>query len=113
MSYTPAIHNRVALWSLMVRRRSEFDVLLPTHQPRWLVVRTIHGRILSCSFLPPGTHLLREFVASIMSHIDDGWAIGEFSSHSGFYIASKLGERLEVMISASDPNVPARPMYRV
>lgn len=95
----------------MVRRRTEYDSLQPTREPRWLVVRSVHGRVLKSCLLPPGTHLLREFATSIVAYIDEGWSIGEFSSRSAFYVASKPQDRIEVSISASDPNVPLESMY--
>ena len=95
----------------MVRRRTEYDVLQPTGESRWLVVRAVHGRVLTSRRLPPGTHLQREFLASIMAYIDEGWTIGDFSSRSAFCVATKLAERIEVTISASDPYLPLQSPY--
>jgi hypothetical protein len=95
----------------MVRRRTEYDVLQSTGESRWFVVRAVHGRILKSRLLPPGTHLQREFVASIIAYIDEGWTIGDFSSRSAFYVATKRAERIEVMISASDPYQPLQSQY--
>jgi len=95
----------------MVRRRTEYDVLQPTEELRWLVVRAVHGRVLKSRRLPRGTHLQREFLASIMAYIDEGWTIGDFSSRSAFYVATKLADRIEVTISASDPYLPLQSPY--
>jgi hypothetical protein len=95
----------------MARRRTEYNSLEPTGQPRWLVVRTVHGRIMNCRLLPPGAHIQREFVASILSHIDEGWVVGEFSSHAAYYAATKPNERIEVTITATDPSKPQESMY--
>lgn len=95
----------------MVRRRTEYNTLEPTGQPRWLVARTVHGRILKSRLLPPGSHIQREFVASILGHIDDGWTISEFSSHVAYYAATRPTERIEVTITATDPNLPLESMY--
>lgn len=73
----------------------------------------MHGRVLKSRLLPPGTHLQREFVASIIEHIDGGWIVGEFSSRSAYYIASKPTERIQVEITPSDPNEPLKPIYGV
>ena len=95
----------------MVRRRAEYDVLQSTGESRWFVVRAVHGRVLKSRLLPPGTHLQREFVASIIAYIDDGWTIGDFSSRSAFYVATKSADRIEVMISASDPFLPLQSQH--
>lgn len=95
----------------MVRPRTEFDALQPTQEPRWFVVRTVHGRIVKSRRLPPNTHLVREFLTSVIAYIDEGWNIGEFSLRSAFYVATKVGERVEVMISATNPHEPIKPMY--
>jgi hypothetical protein len=95
----------------MVRRRTEYDPLQPTKELRWYVERAAHGRVLKSRLLPPGTHLQRVFVASIIAYIDEGWTIGDFSSRSAFYVATKHADRIEVMISASDPYLPLQPQY--
>ena len=95
----------------MVRRRTEYNTLEPTGKPRWLVVRTVHGRIVKSRLLPPGAHIQREFVASTLAHIDEGWTVGEFSSHTAYYAATKPTERIEVTITATDPSKPLESMY--
>ena len=94
----------------MVRRRAKYNTLAPASQPRWLEVRTVHGRILrSRLFTPPDTNIQREFVASILGHIDEGWTVGKLSSHVAYYAATRPTERIDVTITATDPNVRQNP----
>jgi len=84
-------------------RRSVFDPLEPTSEPRWYVVRNMHRAVLEARALPPGADLKRAFVAAMLEWIDGGWQLGEFSSTGGVFFCAKGVERRMVQISASDP----------
>src|ERR1035441_859995 len=71
----------------MIRRRATFDPLEPTREPRWLVVRNMHGALLEARSLSPGSDLKRAFVALMLEWIDAGWQLGEFSSTTGTFRA--------------------------
>jgi hypothetical protein len=45
-------------------RRTVFDPLEPTKEPRWYEVRNMHGALLESRLLPPGSNLKRVFVAA-------------------------------------------------
>jgi hypothetical protein len=57
-------------------RRSVFDPLEPTTEPRWYVVRNMHRAVLEARALPPGADLKRALVAAMLEHIDAGWQLG-------------------------------------
>jgi len=71
------------MFAAMIRRRSVFDPLEPTKEPRWYEVRDMHGSVLESRLLPAGTDLKRTFVAAMLDHIDAGWQLGEFGSRGG------------------------------
>jgi hypothetical protein len=52
-------------------RRSVFDPLEPTKEPRWYTVRNMHGGLLEAQLLPPGSGLKRAFVAAMLEWIDE------------------------------------------
>jgi hypothetical protein len=84
-------------------RRSVFDPLEPTSEPRWYVVRNMHRAVLEARALPSGADLKRAFVAAMLEHIDAGWELGEFSSTAAVFFCTKGVERRMVEISPSDP----------
>jgi len=84
-------------------RRSVYDPLEPTSEPRWYVVRNMHRAALEVRALTPGTDLKRAFVATMLEHIDAGWQLGEFSSTGGVLFCTKGIERRQVEITPSDP----------
>jgi hypothetical protein len=88
----------------MIRRRSTYDPLEPTREARWYVVRNMHGATLEARRLPIGTHLKREFIAAILTWIDAGWEIGEFSSRAGVFAVQRGTERRMVTIQPVDPH---------
>jgi len=83
-------------------RRGSFDPLEKTDQPRWYVVRTMHGAILEVRQLPPGTHLKRAFLQAMLDYIDAGWEIAEFRSRTGVFFAQCATDRHQVDISPTD-----------
>lgn len=97
--------DRSASQSLPFRmaRRSHFDSLEATQEPRWYTTRNMHGALLEARLLPPGSDLKRAFVLAMLEHIDAGWQLGEFSSIGGIFFCAKGNERRQVEITPSDP----------
>ena len=79
-------------------RRSVFDPLEPTSEPRWYVVRNMHRAVLEARALPSGADLKRAFVAAMLEHIDAGWELGEFSSTAAVFFCTKGVERRMVCL---------------
>jgi hypothetical protein len=90
----------------MTPRCNVYDPLQPTTEPRWYVVRSMHGAIREAHQLPAGTALKHAFAAAIQRWIDAGWMVGEFSSRAGVFFCDRGAERRAVSI---EPNDPARP----
>jgi len=99
--YGPS-HRLIATVSGM-GRRSVFDPLEPTREPRWYVVRNMHRAVLEARALPSGADLKRALVAAMLEHIDAGWQLGEFSSTGAVFFCTKGVERRMVAITPSDP----------
>jgi hypothetical protein len=74
-------------------RRNVFDPLETTQEPRWYVVRNMHGAVLEARPLPVGSDLKRAFMAAMLERIDAGWRIAEFSSTGGTFFCTRGGER--------------------
>jgi len=91
-------------------RRSTFDPLEPTKEPRWYAVRNMHGALLEARQLPPGADLKRAFVAAMLEWIEAGWELGEFSSTGGVFFCTRGAERRQVQITPSRPAGLARSM---
>jgi hypothetical protein len=90
-------------YRLSMGRRSTFDPLEPTDEPRWYVVRNMHGALLEARALVPGANLKRAFVAAMLEWIDTDWELGEFSSTAGVFFCTKGVERRMVNISPTAP----------
>lgn len=88
----------------MGRRRALFDPLEPSSEPRWYVVRSVHGAVLEKRAIAAGTDLKRLFVSAILEWIDAGWGVGEFSSCAGTFFCSRGSERRTVTIQSTDPD---------
>jgi hypothetical protein len=84
-------------------RRSVYDPLEPTTEPRWYVVRSMHRAVIEAHRLQPDADLKRALVAAMLEHIDAGWHLDEFSSRTGHFFCTKDDERRMVEISPSDP----------
>jgi hypothetical protein len=84
-------------------RRSVYDPLEPTSEPRWYVVRDMHGKVLEARRLHPGADLKRAFVAAMLEWIDAGWQLGDFSSRGGEFFCTRGVERCMVSITPSNP----------
>jgi hypothetical protein len=90
----------------MVPRRSVYDPLETTKEPRWYEVRDMHGRVLESRLLPAGTDLKRTFVAAMLEHIDAGWQLGEFGSRGGTFFCTRGPKRRMVSITPTAPGTP-------
>ena len=87
----------------MIRRRNVFDPLEPTKEPRWVVVRNMHGALLEARALSDGCDLKRVFVTLLLEWIDAGWQLGEFSSTAGTFFCTRGVERRMINITPTDP----------
>jgi hypothetical protein len=87
-------------------RRTIYDPLEPTQEPRWYVVRDRLNTVLEARALVAGTDLKRILVAAMLERIDRGWHLGEFGSRAGSFFCIKGGERCQVRIEAADPGRP-------
>jgi hypothetical protein len=87
----------------MTHRRNTFDPLEPTKEPRWVVVRNMHGALLEARGLSPGSDLKRAFVVLMLEWIDAGWRLGEFSSTAGTFFCTRGVERRMISIMPGDP----------
>jgi hypothetical protein len=93
----------------MVRRRPLHDPLEPTQEPRWYVVRSMHGTVIEARQLPGGTNLKRAFLSAMIEWIDDGWTVKEFSSSAAAFFCDRSPERRMISIDPTDPHDV--PMY--
>jgi hypothetical protein len=85
-------------------RRSSFDPVEPTQEPRWYAVRNMYGTLLEARELPPGADLKRVFVEAILKWMDDGWQLKEFHSRTGTFFCDRRGERRMVEITPTRLN---------
>lgn len=93
----------------MTRARPRYDCLEPTVEPRWYVVRSIHGAVIEARRLAAGEDLTRVFLAAMIRWIDEGWRVREFSSRTAAFFCDRHAERRMVSIDPTDPR--AVPMY--
>lgn len=84
-------------------RRTVFDPLETAREPRWYVVRGLHGELLETRQLTAGDNLKRVLIAAMLEWIDAGWTLGEFSSSGGIFFCSRGTDRRMVQITRSDP----------
>ena len=87
----------------MTRRRTAHDPLEPTGAPRWYVVRSMQGSVLEARELPPRSDLKRTFITAMLTWIDAGWRVGEFSSTTASFFCDRIAERRMVSIDPTDP----------
>jgi hypothetical protein len=83
-------------------RRTAFDPLEPTQEPRWYAVRNMHGALLEARQLPPGANLMRVFIAAMLEYVDTGSEIAEFKSRMGVLFAQKGVKRHQIEIRPTD-----------
>lgn len=93
----------------MIRRRTQSDPLAPSPEPRWYVVRSMHGTVLEARELPRGVDAKRAFVLAMLEWIDAGWSLGEFSSASATFFCDRHPERRMVSIDPADPHEMPHP----
>jgi hypothetical protein len=93
----------------MARRRAAHDPLESAGEPRWYVVRSMHGTVLESRELPAGADLKRVFVLAMLQWIEAGWRLGEFSSSAATFFCDRNPERRMVSIDPTDPRDV--PMY--
>ncbi|HLW24466.1 MAG TPA: hypothetical protein VKT22_08925 [Steroidobacteraceae bacterium] len=87
----------------MQRRRAGPDPLGASSEPRWYVVRSMHGTLLETRELPRGTDLKRAFLEAMLDWMKAGWSIGEFSSACATFFCDRPPERRMVSIDPADP----------
>ena len=88
----------------MARRRAAHDPLESAAEPRWYVVRSMHGTVIESRELPAGADLKRVFILAMLQWIDAGWGLGEFSSTSATFFCYRNPERRMVSIDPTDPH---------
>lgn len=93
----------------MVRRRQRHDPLEVTSEPRWYVVRSMHGSVLESRRLPAKADLKRLFLEAMLEWLDAGWTLTEFSSVSASFFCARNTERRTISIDPNDPHEV--PMY--
>lgn len=72
-------------------------------QPRWYVVRNMHGSVIESRALVAGADLTHAFLTAMLAWLDGGWSIREFSSTSATFFCSRGIERRMVSIDPADP----------
>jgi hypothetical protein len=87
-------------------RRTVYDPLEATLEPRWYIVRDRLNAVLEMRPLAAGSDLKRVFVGAMLEHIDASWQLGEFGSRGGSFFCARGEERCQVGIEAADPGRP-------
>ena len=88
----------------MTTKRSKYDPLALSRQPRWLVLRDLFHNVLDSTELAPGTDLRRAFAAGLADLELQGW---KSEGASGAMVFVRRGaERRLLAIHESDPNEP-------
>jgi hypothetical protein len=90
-------------------RRSVYDPLQPTSEPRWYAVRNMYGAVLEVRQLAPSADLKRAFVAAMLEWIDAGWQLGEFGSRTGVFFCTRGVERRQIEITPCNPGRVSAP----
>jgi hypothetical protein len=93
----------------MVRQRQHLDPLVSSGEPRWYVVRSMHGSIIESRQLPLGVDLKRVFLVAMLEWLDAGWTLTEFSSASAAFFCVRHPERRMISIDPTNPHDV--PMY--
>jgi hypothetical protein len=88
----------------MTSRRSVYDPLDATREPRWFTVHSRGGALRESRLLDSAVNLKRVFVAAMLERIDAGWEVGEFSSRTGVFFCKRGTEREMVSIVPCDPS---------
>jgi hypothetical protein len=91
----------------MPPRRSSYDPLAVSTEPRWLVVRNMHSAILEQKALRPGDDLRGAFAKALAAHVDDGWQLETFSSNLACGFCRRGDQRRVITIEAENPTRPS------
>ena len=87
----------------MIRRRTAFNSLERSTNPRWLTKRAFTGALLEAQRLEPGADVARAFLASMLELLDAGWHLGEFSSAGAVVRYSRGSEQRLLTVEHMDP----------
>src|ERR1043165_70385 len=88
----------------MTTKRSKYDPLALSRQPRWLVLRDMFHNVLDSTELSPGTDLRRAFASGLADLERQGW---ESEGASGAMVFVRRGsERRLLAIHEHDPQEP-------
>lgn len=90
----------------MVRRRQNYDPLLPIPAVTWLVTQDKFRNVLEFRELAAGTDLRAVLTAEREKRIADGWVAPEIGPVSSTFFCTREGERIEVGIMRRDPRLP-------
>jgi hypothetical protein len=88
----------------MTTKRSKYDPLALSRQPRWLVLRDMFHNVLDSTELSPGTDLRRAFAAGLAELERQGWQ-SEGASGAMVFVR-RGGERRLLAIHEADPHEP-------
>lgn len=92
----------------MGRRRASANISVTSNEMRWLIENDYFRNVRRFEPLPPGSDLLRAYLAALLRYHDAGWVLHDFSSYRSEFFAHKNGERIIVQISSEDPTLPPR-----
>jgi hypothetical protein len=90
--------------SRMTTKRSKYDPLARSHQPRWLVLRDLFHNVLDATELPPGTDLRQAFASGLAELELQGW---QSEGATGAMVFVRRGaERRLLAVHEHDPHEP-------
>jgi hypothetical protein len=88
----------------MTTKRSKYDPLAFSRQPRWLVLRDLFHNVLDATELAPGTDLRQAFARGLADLEQQGW---QSEGASGAMVFVRRGaERRLLAIHENDPHEP-------
>lgn len=88
----------------MTTKRSKYDPLALSNQPRWLVLRDLFHNVLDATELPPGTDLRQAFASGLAGLEKQGW---HSEGATGAMVFVRRGpERRLLAIHEHDPHEP-------
>jgi hypothetical protein len=89
----------------MTTKRSKYDPLALSRQPRWLVLRDMFHNVLDSTELAPGADLRQAFASGLAALEQQGW---QSEGASGAMVFVRRGaERRLLVIHETDPHEPA------
>lgn len=95
----------------MSSKRSKYDPLAVSQQPRWLVLRDLFHNVLDSTELAPGTDLRQAFAAGLAELERSGWQ-SEGASGAMVFVR-RGGERRLFTMHEVDPQEPLPPGHGV